>query len=56
VIEKNPDASLHVIEDDAIHELEVHEEAPNLAEGLKSLTPIEAPKMEITMFPRRGPL
>jgi len=33
---KNPDASLHVIEDDAIHELDTHEEEPNLAKGLKS--------------------
>jgi hypothetical protein len=47
---------LQVIEEDAIHTLAVHAEAPNLAEGHKSETPMEAPNIDITTFPKRGPL
>jgi hypothetical protein len=53
---EKPAASLQFIDDDVIHILEVQEDAPNLADGLKSKPPIEAPNTGITILPKRGPL
>ena len=53
---ENPAASLHVIDEDAVHALAEQDEDPNLVDKLKSEIPIELPNTEITIFPRRGPL
>jgi hypothetical protein len=48
--------SLHVTDDDGIHTLELHEDAPNLEDGHRSETPKEDPNTETKIFPKRGPL
>ena len=53
---ENPAGSLHATDEDAFHMLETQADAPNLAEGHGSLTPMEEPNTEITTFPKRGPL